>query len=480
MKTNLKQKKRILIIKWLMLASLTVVSIFIIRWLLSQWNVQKNVLKDELEFAVNASENEFKDSLLLSTINSLMALDTSKLLSNAKVNINLNIDSASITKIDSNFLSKNNIKSANDTIILSNFETVDSLQETNETTLAFQKIISSLLSSMNSVAGEEKLKNPDFIYLKSAILNRVQIKNALHHPSIKIVDILADKALKHEFKIISYKNADLVFGVQNARSYLLKQLIPEVIFSLFLLTVIILSFYWTLRTLKRQFEFAQHKSNFTNNISHELKTPIATAKVALEALEDYNLIDDKATAQRYIKVARFEIERLNIMVNKFMDYINSDSKKIQVETSHFEVGDIFKQIFQSLEELLKHKILDIDALQMHMPMYGDKIQLFNVYFNLLDNAVKYGGDKLKISSEIENNMLKIQVMDNGEGIRGNQKDKVFEPFFRVVEEGNIHNVKGHGLGLSFAKMIIEAHNGSITITQSTAYNCIFIIKTPIF
>jgi two-component system phosphate regulon sensor histidine kinase PhoR len=268
-----------------------------------------------------------------------------------------------------------------------------------------------------------------------------------------------------------FPNPDVVF-LQGMKWVLLS--------SLMLIGITIFCFTYTVKTIFRQKKLAELKNDFVNNMTHELKTPVATINIAAEAIQDFNL--SKASADEYLGIIRYQAGNLTNLIDQILKNVVSEQENISLNLSPINISQLIKQVIQqykpqvvAAKAIIKHEVSDIEQLTM-----ADEGLLKNAIANLIDNALKYGGAEPYINislGHIDNNLI-IKVSDNGPGIPAQYRDKVFDRFFRVPA-GDIHNVKGYGLGLSYAKSIIERHNGTLTLISSEETGTEFMISIPI-
>ncbi|MCX3264898.1 sensor histidine kinase [Pedobacter agri] len=236
-----------------------------------------------------------------------------------------------------------------------------------------------------------------------------------------------------------------------------------------------------LKSLFREKRLSAIKNDFISNITHEFKTPIATVLVAIEALKDKAVLADEEKTRRYLAHAKTETERLNLLVDKVMNLsiYQDESMVIKKENIHFD--EIIEGLIK-LHQLSEHKQISIDYENKSgvSIVNADKIQFQHAINNVLDNALKYSkaAVKLKVSISLKDNFLVIRLQDDGIGIAEQEISLVFEKFYRVGT-GNNHLVKGHGLGLSYVKQIMEQHAGWVRIESKPEYGTTLILGWPI-
>lgn len=271
-----------------------------------------------------------------------------------------------------------------------------------------------------------------------------------------------------------------VIRVRGYQLYLFKMLLPQAGFSFVLLLLTGLAFWMAYRNIKQQTAFSEQKDSFISNISHELKTPVATTKVALEALSTYNALDDPARSRKYLQMATWEIARLEALINRVMNTIMAEDGRISLDKETIHLPALLQEITGMLQPLLAQKDKKITWQQPDEPVLieADKMHMQGTVYNLLDNAVKYGGDTIHISLEAPEGKAVLKISDNGPGIPAAYHRKIFEKFFRVPS-GNRHDVKGHGLGLSYAWYVVQAHGGTIAVESSGNEGATFVITLPL-
>ncbi len=258
--------------------------------------------------------------------------------------------------------------------------------------------------------------------------------------------------------------ASLFFPDQN--TYVIKKLLPLLLGSIFLFLITAASFVFMFQTLFKQKQLSEVKSDFVNNMTHELKTPISTVSLALEALQDFDGLKDKHRTERYLNIARNENNRLALLVNKILKMSTYEQNDLQLRRENCNISACLENVCKNFEVQLRQEKgkLNTEFEEEQLFYKVDKVHFNNVIYNLLDNAMKYSSDKpeIKVRSNSVDGGLQITVSDNGIGISKEHQQKIFDKFYRIPS-GDLHHVKGHGLGLSYVKKIVEAHNGTISI-----------------
>ena len=280
--------------------------------------------------------------------------------------------------------------------------------------------------------------------------------------------------------IISNSNY-LMVNFPEQSKYLFKEVWSTLVSSVVFMIIIIGSFVYALHIIRKQRKLSELKNDFINNMTHEFKTPIATVSLAAEALTEETVLNNKDTYLRYLGVIKDENKRLGGQVEKVLQIASMEKEdfklnKVPVQMSEI-IGDLVQRVQIQIED--KNGSLKTDLKASNSSCLGDELHLSNAVFNLLDNAIKYSFEhpEVSISTFNEQGVLKIKVADKGIGMNKDTLKHIFDKFYRVPT-GNVHNVKGFGLGLSYVKYIIEAHGGTVSAQSDLGKGSTFIISLP--
>ncbi len=249
--------------------------------------------------------------------------------------------------------------------------------------------------------------------------------------------------------------------------------------SIFLTLTIILTFSFTIYIILKQKKLSEIKNDFINNMTHELKTPISTISLASQMLKDESIPIEMKNVGQISGIIEDESKRLSSHVEKVLQMAVLD-KGVKLKIKELDINEIVENICTNFSIQIESKGGELNMLLCDEPvkMMGDQVHITNIIINLLDNAVKYNNHAplITITTAWKKNHISIVVKDNGIGISKENQKKIFEKFYRV-STGNIHNVKGFGLGLSYVKKIVDAHQGQIFIdselNKGTAFEVIF-------
>ena len=246
--------------------------------------------------------------------------------------------------------------------------------------------------------------------------------------------------------------------------------------SLLLSLAVISSLFYLLKIINQQKELAAIKNDLISNITHEFKTPIATISAAIEAIKNFNVLEDPEKTSKYLSMSSIQINKLHQMVEKLLETAMLDSEQLVLKKETVDIVDIAEKVVYK-HQILAHK-KELSFFTTLQPCYAnvDVFHFENVISNLIDNAVKYGGNQIEININLVLKAIEITVVDDGKGIEKNQKEKIFDKFYRVPK-GNTHDVKGFGIGLYYCKKIIEKHEGVIGQTSDKS-KTIFKITIP--
>ncbi|MBX3240112.1 MAG: HAMP domain-containing histidine kinase [Chitinophagaceae bacterium] len=268
----------------------------------------------------------------------------------------------------------------------------------------------------------------------------------------------------------------------NVSSYLLSKMIPQILFSVFLIGLTITAFTVLYKNLRAQQKLTGIKNEFISNITHELKTPISTVGVAIEAIKNFDVLRQPEKAREYLDIAGNELNRLSMLVDKVLRLSMFEKHATELKPESFDLRQLTEEVINSMGlqfEKAGAKVF-LHTEGESFVINADKVHITSVLYNLVDNALKYSGDQpvLNIAVKNDGHTCIVRVKDNGPGIPEEYQAKIFEKFFRVPTN-NRHNVKGYGLGLSYIAHIIDQHKGTITLQSQPGQGAEFIVKLPV-
>lgn len=279
--------------------------------------------------------------------------------------------------------------------------------------------------------------------------------------------------------------------VKNAGIMALKSIWLEIALSILLLSSLGIAFYTMSRTIAQERALMTTKNEFIQNMTHELKTPIATVKLALEGLHEFDGMNDIDKRDEYLKISQNEIDRLSLLVDRVLSLSKLDKELPPAVKEKINLIDLVTQIADTfkVQALKQNAVIDIHTSDPPIHLTADRQWISGIIYNLIENAIKYTD---KEHTQIDLYLSKIQpseartdrpcdieikVKDNGPGIAHEFQSKIFEKFYRIPQ-GNVHTIKGHGLGLAFVKKLVEEMGGKISLFSDQGKGSEFSITLP--
>lgn len=275
---------------------------------------------------------------------------------------------------------------------------------------------------------------------------------------------------------------DLVVTFPHKKKYLLSSILTMVLLSVTFTLIIIIAYSSALMQLFKQRQISEIKTDFINNMTHEFKTPIATINLALDSVKSPKISSDPDKVKHYLKVIRDENKRMHAQVENVLRISKLEKNQLNISKERLDVHDL-------IEDAITHVLLIVEDgggyINEHYnadrtEVLANDVHFTNVLVNVLDNAIKYseGAPKIDIYTEVVKNSILIKVVDQGMGMSKAVVKRVFEKFYRE-HTGDIHNVKGHGLGLAYVKKIVEDHQGEVFVESEKGKGSTFYIKLPL-
>lgn len=360
-------------------------------------------------------------------------------------------------------------------------------------------------SKVEGIAILQGKKSLDSIESISNFLNKVTISITRDSLNFKKLDTLLQQELDRKKIVIDYGlnhfKTDSIFGsfktgslkngtlatfskstylpinqklqllYSNPTANILKRSLTGILLSLLLATCIIACLFYLLHIINKQKELAEIKNDLISNITHEFKTPIATVSTAIEGIKNFNKANDKEKTNKYLNISDQQLKKLHLMVEKLLETATLDSDKLIINTENIDLVMMLKGLVEKYKMLSPEKTILFKSNSTTLSVKVDPFHFENALANLIDNAIKYGGDIIEVNLNSLLSFVEITVADNGGKIDKNQREKIFDKFYRVPT-GNRHDVKGFGIGLFYSKKIVEKHNGSLSLIPDTE-NTIF-------
>ncbi len=274
----------------------------------------------------------------------------------------------------------------------------------------------------------------------------------------------------------------LVIIVPHQRSIIIRELKMFIIGALLFTLIIATAFFLTIHTLLRQKKLSEIKNDFINNMTHEFKTPLATISLAVDALKNEKVMSDREKSNYFTGIIKEENRRMNKQVETILQAALLDKQEVQLNLkklpAHELISSALNNIALPVQEKEGQLITHLDAAKD--VVMADEVHFINFINSMLDNALKYSKEKpvITLSTSNAGQTLKIKIEDNGIGMSKETLGHIFEKFYRA-HTGNVHNVKGFGLGLSYVKTMVDAHKGSIKAESILGKGSSFIITIPL-
>ncbi|MDB5210232.1 MAG: histidine kinase [Sediminibacterium sp.] len=268
----------------------------------------------------------------------------------------------------------------------------------------------------------------------------------------------------------------------NPTTFLLKKLSLQILFSLFLVAFTSVTFLFLYRNLVAQRKLTEMKNDFISNITHELKTPLATVSVAVEALRNFGAIQNPERTKEYLDISASELQRLSLLVDKVLKLSLFENRELELRKEVFDLKQLTEEVLNTMKLQFDthHAKVEFSVEGNYFTVTADRLHITSVIFNLLDNALKYSNANPEINVRLQHKTetIVLEVEDKGIGIASDFRSKIFDKFFRVPT-GNHHNIKGYGLGLSYVAHVIKRHNGTISVDSEPGKGSTFTIKLPV-
>jgi two-component system phosphate regulon sensor histidine kinase PhoR len=270
--------------------------------------------------------------------------------------------------------------------------------------------------------------------------------------------------------------------VPHQKGLIWKEMIWFILGAILFTLIITTAFFITIRTLLKQKKLSEIKSDFINNMTHEFKTPLATISLAVDALKNEKVVGNKEKTDYFTAIIKDENKRMNKQVETILQAALLDKQEVQLNLKRLLAHDLIISALNNINLQVEEKEgkIEVELEAENDLIMADEVHFTNLINNLLDNAVKYSRENLhiKLSTRNAGNQLKIKIEDNGIGMNKETLHRIFEKFYRA-HTGNVHNVKGFGLGLSYVKTMVDAHHGTIKAESVLGKGSSFCISLPL-
>lgn len=264
--------------------------------------------------------------------------------------------------------------------------------------------------------------------------------------------------------------------------YLYSDLLPFILISLLFTSVIIAAYYSAISQLRKQRQIAEIKNDFINNMTHEFKTPIATINLALDAIKNPKIINDEEKVKRYAQMIRDENKRMHAQIENILRISKLEKRELDVPKERVELHGLIEDAIEHVSLIVEDRggKIDYSFKANRDTALVNSTHMTSVLVNILDNAVKYSPESpiIEVSTENMKDFILIKIKDHGQGMSKQALKRIFEKFYRE-NTGDLHNVKGHGLGLAYVKQIIDDHNGQVFVESEKGKGSTFYVKLPL-
>jgi two-component system, OmpR family, phosphate regulon sensor histidine kinase PhoR len=280
--------------------------------------------------------------------------------------------------------------------------------------------------------------------------------------------------------VLPLVNGSIQLAFPDANSYIIRKIAWILFTSVVLIILCCVSFSVMVTMFFRQKKISEIKNDFMSNMTHELKTPLSSVSVALQLMQDKDITELQRA--EFYQVAENEVSRLNMLIDKVMKMAAFEKNAIKINKENTALQPLIQRTIQAFSPILKKQNAQIhlQVIPDDLELYIDKVHFTNVIHNLIDNALKYNDKQtpqIDISATEQNGFVTLLIQDNGKGIPDAYINRIFEKFFRVPQ-GNLHETKGYGLGLSYVKAIIDLHAGTISVGSKPGAGTMFTIQLP--
>ncbi|WP_029906207.1 cell wall metabolism sensor histidine kinase WalK [Prevotella sp. 10(H)] len=310
------------------------------------------------------------------------------------------------------------------------------------------------------------------------LVYRTNINDSSPNPNIKDFD--QSKYEKYVFAFTDENKEAYIVYMKEPKWHIFKDMLGLVSISVLMIALLIISYLYLLKIILKQKTIDEIKSDFVNNMTHELKTPISVTYAAVDALQNFGASDEPEKRDKYLNISKEQLMYLNSLVEQILTMSVEERKNLRLSLVDIELKSLFENSKnQILLNTSKPVSFEIEIKPENLLVKADRLHFGNLINNLVENAVKYSPESvnIKLSAYTENRQTIISVCDDGIGIPANSLDKIFDKFYRVPT-GNIHEVKGYGLGLYYVKTIIDKHGWKIKVDSTEGKGTCFKIIIP--
>lgn len=472
---------------YLITASLILTIAAQLYWNYKNYLLNKQRITNEIRQSLNDAIDEYYSNLAKENVITIAGkydssiIDTiqGKILSNPEKIISVSIKKNKInSSIDTTNTSITVLKSGRSKISMIHTDNSTDKKNRAVTIYTGKKAADSLLllKTINSIVISYTKDSIEYLKIDSIITQKLNSRNIqtqfiLQHlkkgKAIYKSDTIADMKLMGKIQANSTfvkPNEEIFLFFQNPTSSIFKRGLIGIVMSILLSASIIFSLFYLLRIIRSQKQINEMKNDLISNITHEFKTPIATATTAIEALQNFNANKDEAKTEKYLQISNNQLKGLCSMVEKLLETASINSEDIKMKTERTDLVAFLGKL-PSEFSLISDKQISFSSNCSEYFAYIDLFHFKNAVSNIIDNAIKYGGNFIEISLKQTSKYTHISIADNGKGIAKQHKDRIFDKFYRIPQ-GNKHNVKGFGIGLYYTNEIVKKHGATLQLINS--------------
>lgn len=374
---------------------------------------------------------------------------------------------------------------------------IESLDQTYRFLTESRNIIGNMLKNLVSNFMFTENQAPDSALLGEIIRDEFEIRGLKFPFEFAVRNTFSDRAeigdMHKEMQESPYRillgsdpifaQYELILHFPQKNRFLLSNIFFLLVASAVLIIIIIGSFAYTISVIFRQKHIQEIKNDLINNITHELKTPISTISLAVQAMSDPAMGEIQALREKYLQIIKDENQRLGQLVENVLQTAVFDRGEFTLKIKKTDLHQKIEKVVASLSMQAQSKNIRINKNLHADPYYAevDEVMITNLIYNLVDNGIKYSSGKdphINLSTWNEDGYFCLEVADNGIGISKDDQKRIFDKLYRVPT-GNVHNVKGYGLGLSYVKSIVERHGGQINVKSALGEGSRFTVKLPL-
>lgn len=494
--SNMNKKPQLRLLSTLMICSQLMLMVFVFIWLRGQYREEQNTLQKDIAESVLKIRQQVLDSMLVQEyINPILS-------GGSKFKIHLDTNSSSLPHPKELFKQKIELTSTAEVLpgdsVVKIF--VDSNGTRHENTLTFfhtsdsakdfllqgvKMIVKEVASNENK---EKRFEHTVYANADTQLLHQllaskfstsgwqfnakwIQRSDSSSHTSLP-------GALYFDTQLYPNSYGVTISGYSH---YLWNKILPQIFFGFIVILLAGSAFLFAYRTLKKQVLLNTMRNDFIDNISHELKTPVSTVKVVVEALQDANIRAQEKKTEEYLDMAAKEVSRLEMLITKVLNSSLMDEDPHSMEKTEINIHSLIAEIISSFQIRVREcdGVINFSSNGNSFQIKADRLHLQGAIMNLIDNALKYSGPQPVVSISLDSVPagFVLKVSDSGPGIPEKYRDKIFDKFFRVPNESG-HLIKGHGLGLTYTSSVIRQHGGTITFENLSSGGACFLITLP--